>query len=82
MNVNLRPFKELVANLRVHGFGEGADEIAMLMSSAWTTSSEFIGELGRAVLRFQREHPTVSADLQDALDRCMREVRIVWPDIQ
>ena len=82
MNVNLRPFDELVAKLREHGFGEGADEIAMLMSSAWTTSSEFIGELGRTVLRFQREHPTVSTDLRDALDRCMREVRIVWPDIR
>lgn len=42
MNVNLRPFDELVAKLREHGFSEGADEIAMLMSSAWTTSSEFI----------------------------------------
>ena len=82
MNVNLRPFEELVAKLREHGFGEGADEIAMLMSSAWTTSSEFTGELGRAVLRFQREHSAVSTDLLDALDRCMREVQIVWPDIR
>ncbi len=82
MNVNLSPFEELIIKLRVHGFGECADEIAMLMSSAWTTSSEFIGELGQAVLRFQRTHLSVSADLQDALDHCMREVRIVWPDIR
>ena len=82
MNVSLRPFEELVAKLREHSFDEGADEIAMVMSSAWTTSSEFIGELGRAVLRFQREHPAVSTDLHDTLDRCIREVRIVWPDIQ
>lgn len=82
MNVNLRPFEELVIKLRENGFGDGADEIAMLMSSAWTTSSEFIGELGRAVMRFQREHPVVSTDLRDVLDRCMREVRIVWPDIR
>ena len=67
MNVNLRPFEELVAKLREHGFGEGADEIAMLMSSAWTTSSEFTGELGRAVLRFQREHSAVSTDLRGLL---------------
>jgi len=82
MNVNLRPFDELATKFREHGFSEGADEIAMLMSSAWTTSSEFIGELGQAVLRFQRAHPSISADLRDALDRCMKEVRIVWPDIR
>jgi hypothetical protein len=82
VNVSLRPFEELVIKLREHGFGESANEIATLTGSAWTTSSEFIGELGRAVLRFQREHPAVSTDLRDALDRCTREVRIVWPDIR
>jgi hypothetical protein len=82
MNVSLRPFDELVAKLREHGFSECADEISMLLSLAWTTSSEFVGELGLAVLRFQREHPAVSTDLQDTLNGCMKEVRIVWPDIK
>jgi len=81
MSFSCRPFEELVSKLRKRGFDEGAEEIAILMSLAWTTSSEMIGELGRAVLRFQREHPGVSTDLRDALDRCMNEVRIFWPDI-
>jgi hypothetical protein len=82
MNVSLHPFEELIAKLREQGFSESADYIEMLKRISWTSSSEFIGELGQGILRFQREHPTVSGDLRDVLDRCMREVRIVWPDIQ
>jgi hypothetical protein len=82
MNVSLHPFDELIIKLREHGFAESADYVAMLMRSVWTSSSEFIGELGQAVLLFQREHPTIPPDLRDVLDRCMREVRIVWPEIQ
>jgi len=82
MNVSLHPFEELVTKLRSDGFEPTADRIALLMRSSWTTSSEFIGELGLTVSEFQREHPVISPDLRDIVARCMREVRIVWPDIQ
>ena len=76
------PFEELVEKLRAHGFAVGPNDIETLLRSAWTTSSEFLGEAGQAVLRFQQENPTVAPDLRDALDRCMHEVRKVWPEIR
>jgi len=82
MKVNRHPFDELVIELRKHGYGESADDVATLMRSAWSSSSEYIGELGQAVLRFQRAHPIVAPDLRNVLDRRMREVRIVWPEIR
>lgn len=40
-----------------------------------------IGELGLAILRYQSESKVIPDDLARALDRCMKEVRSVWPDI-
>jgi hypothetical protein len=82
MNASLLPFDELVVKLRAHGFTESADCVSMLMRSGWTSASEFVGELGQAVLKFRREHDTIAPDLRDVLDRCMIEVRIIWPDIR
>ncbi len=81
MNVDPHPFDELITRFREYGFPENADRLAMLMRSVWTSSSEFIGELGLTVLRFQREQPSVRPELREVLDRCVREARKVWPDI-
>ncbi len=82
MPLDPHPFDELITRFREHGFPESADRLAMLMRSAWTSSSELIGELGLTVLQFQREQPSVRPELREVLDRCMREVRKVWPDIR
>ena len=40
-----------------------------------------LGELGLAVLRIQSD-PQFPAELQPLADRCMSEVRRVWPEIR
>lgn len=79
--VDTAPFEELIGKLREAGLSTAADSLSTLRGSAWTTSSELIGELGLAVLRLQRQ-PGLPADLMQLTQRCMSEVRKVWPHIE
>jgi hypothetical protein len=79
--VDLEPFDELIRQLRVHGHAAAAEAIATIKASAWTSASELLGELGAAVLQFQSRTPDAPQPLGRALQRCMKEVRKVWPRI-
>lgn len=79
--VETAPFDELIGKLRDAGLAGAADSLSRLRGSAWTTSSEMIGELGMAVLRLQRQ-PDFPAALVPLTRRCMSEVRKVWPSIK
>ena len=80
-NVHLDPFDELIRALRAQGLPDAADSLASIKAAAWTSSSEMLGELGKAVLRIQAENAHASNDLQRTLARCIEEVRKVWPQI-
>jgi hypothetical protein len=80
--VELEPFDDLVAQLRRHSLDAAADSIASLKDSAWTSSSEMVGELGLAVLRLQSDKASFPAELTPLANRCMAEVRKVWPGIK
>ena len=77
----IAPFDELIVKLRESGFVGHADALSELKGSAWTTSSEMIGELGRAVLRL-RKQPKLPAEVSRLVGRCMSEVRKVWPQLR
>jgi len=76
-------FDELICQLRAEGHIEPADRLHTLLHKvAWTTGSELIGELGLAILAFERSTPAVSSDLRRLLDFCSGVVRRRWPDIK
>jgi hypothetical protein len=75
-------FDELIAQLRLHSRADSADALDRLKTSAWTSSSEMIGELGLAVLRLQSANPPLPAELEPIARRCMNEVRKVWPRLK
>ncbi len=76
-------FDELIRQRRLEGYVQPAARLHTLLHEvAWTTGSELIGELGLAILAFERSGPTVSSDLRRLLDSCMSFVGRVWPDIK
>lgn len=76
-------FEQLIVNLRAEGHGDVAAKLDYLLHKvAWTTGSELLGELGLEILAFQRDHATLSAELQQSLGSCKVTVRRVWPNIK
>ena len=74
--------KKAMRQARIAGLVDAADEVEARMSAAYTTSSEWLGEVGSAIRHFlKREHGRVPPDLQQQLERCLREVHKVWPDL-
>ena len=71
------PFTQLIAGLRRHGREADAEALESLKVVGWTSSAEMIGELGHAVLELD-----LPGDLQEIAERCMKEVRTVWPRIK
>ena len=75
-------FDELTHQLRAEGCEETAGKLhALLHETAWTTSSELLGELGLAILDFERSVSAVSPELKRRIETCMSLVRRAWPQI-
>ena len=65
---------------REAGLTESATELEERAFAAYSTSSEWLGEVGEAILEFRsREGKRVPAEVADLLDECLREVGKVWP---
>ena len=76
-------FDELIQQLRAEGHGEAAERLdSVLHHTAWTTSSELLGELGLAILAFKRQRPATSGALRQHLKTCLRAVRRAWPGLK
>lgn len=76
-------FDDLIRRLRIEGHTQPAARLQTLLhETAWTTSSELLGELGLTILTFERTHSILSSDLQELFLSCMVLVRRVWPDIK
>lgn len=73
----------LARRLRDAGLPSAADRLSHLLHDvAWTTSSELIGELGRAFTAILSAHRhDLSAEVLQALDSAIASVRTVWPDL-
>ena len=68
----------LITNLRENGLDASALE--EVQSTAYTTSSEWLGELGLAVRKVQ-EQVIKDHSISDRLLRLMRLVHSVWPEL-
>jgi hypothetical protein len=64
--------------LRTQGQTEAADLLTNIQNMAFTTGSEWLGELGLLVRRVQREFH-LDSDLRRDLKQIMRAVNRVWP---
>ena len=83
-NAEFYAFVDQVAGrLRAEGLADSGDRLhALLHQTAWTTSSELIGEVGKAIILARgRSDRVVSPDLGRDLERCLAAVRQVWPDL-
>ncbi len=71
---------EAMERARAAGLAESADELEARTSAAFTTSSEYLGEVGLAIRQFlAREGDRVPVAVQERLRDCLVEVRKVWP---
>jgi hypothetical protein len=71
---------EVRTDLQAAGLDVAAQRIATVQSTAFTTGSEWLGELGVAVNAIRGMH-TLPADLDAKLERIKVEVRRVWPSL-
>jgi hypothetical protein len=80
MDPQTKLFWDLIPLLRTHGLDEA--NIALLGFFTGFTRSDMLRAWGQVILRLQRLHSPLAPELQQALDRCMSEVRKVCPDIK
>jgi hypothetical protein len=69
---------EVKAGLEATGLHGAARQLAEIQGAAFTTGSEWLGELGMAV-RTIRGECVVPREVDGKLERIMTEVRRVWP---
>jgi hypothetical protein len=72
--------RQAIKLAREAGLTESATELEARAFAAYTASSEWLGEVGEAILPFRaREGKRVPSDVAELLDQCLREVGKVWP---
>jgi hypothetical protein len=68
--------RSVASNLSELDFGESADELVAWSNSAWTTGSEFLGELGlRCRQVVERDGDRLPARLREDIECCLNECR-------
>ncbi len=74
--------REAIRSARAAGLGDAADELQTRCFAAYTTSSEWLGETGLAIVEFiSRTRGQIPVTLERQLYDCLAEVRKVWPDL-
>jgi hypothetical protein len=72
-------FRQLLQALYDEGFGEAAGRLDELLNhTAWTTSSELLGELGLAIRDFERTRPAMTSSLRAILKHCKSVISSAW----
>ena len=74
----------VITRLRECGYVAKAEELrGIVHETAWTSSSEMLGEIGLCLLRIQQSLGRVPpAAVNESLARCLKAVRKTWPDIK
>lgn len=81
LSLNLNPFRELALELRDSGHVRHAVAIEDVLNAAWSSPSEFLGELGLAVVSYRKACAPLAEPAASLVGACMQEVLKVWPDI-
>jgi hypothetical protein len=72
--------REAIMLAREAGLTRSAAELEERSLAAFTTSSEWLGQVGDAILQFRsREGKRVPTEVAERLDECLREIGKVWP---
>ncbi len=72
--------RRLISELKAGGLDSAAHELEGRCFAAYTTSSEWLGEVGAALERFRSVNRGRYAPELDALiDQCLRAIGKVWP---
>ena len=72
--------RQAIKLARETGLTESATRLEERALATYTTSSEWLGEVGEAILQFRaREGKRVPTEVAKLLDQCLREVGKVWP---
>ena len=54
--------------------------LEIIQCTAYSTGTEWLGELGRAVRKVEKQN-SIAAELREDLETMLREVHRVWPNI-
>jgi len=72
--------RRLISELHSGGLDFAARELEAHCFAAYTSSSEWLGEVGAALYRFRSvNRGRYSPELDPLIDQCLREVGRVWP---
>lgn len=73
-------FDRLVGSLRLQGLDEPADSLhALLHETAWTTSSELLGELGVKIREINKQYnKELNPETKRQMRVCLSEIKKVW----
>ena len=72
--------KQALAEVEAAGHGQAAEEARSRCFAAYTSSSEWLGEVGEAVSALLREHRgSLPETTRRKLRYCLDEVAKVWP---
>ena len=75
--------RQAIEEARADGLGPLADSLEQVSVATYTTSSEFLGETGRAIVRFLHEGDNaVPRDVAAKLTTCLQHIQTVWPSIR
>ena len=75
--------KAAIVEARAAGLDSAAAQLEGRCFAVYTTSSEWLGEVGLAIAEFRRNAGTgLPPSVIEKLDACMREVRKVWPGLR
>ena len=74
--------RQAIAESRAAGLELPARELEATVFAAYTTSSEWLGEVGVAILQFvSRTRVQIPPECERELYDCLAEVRKVWPHV-
>jgi hypothetical protein len=73
MTTGDEPFDTLVACLRAQGLDAAAESLEGVLTGVWTTSSEFLGEVGLELVRIRKAYGRAfSSDTKRAFGLCWK----------
>ena len=75
-----KTLQQAIDESRAAGLGAAVRELEETARAAYTTSSEYFGEIGEAIARFLKSNgPDVPPATMIKFRRCLAEVGKVWP---